>query len=1618
MRKGNRFISKMLVVFIILQIFIPINVFAGYKYPDLAAVNTITGKEIYPLQVINDFNTADQAAQWTAGTNTQSVNFVTTLLNSPGSPYEGTGALEVMIPQTVKCYDWRTIYREFATPIDLSDANFIASAVDIWGWKQDDFFIKMKLTSGTDTYEAISQLTSNKWNIIYFDIHNWANRNSIDKIEFSYVKNFDLEGVSPGDPGYDFWDGRLQLDFLCATKAANLDFASEGCTEGFTATGGTVNATGGSLQYGIGTPENTYLESAGLMLDASKRNYINLRMKNNTGAAKLKVSWITDQDQTWNGEKSMEFDITDASDFTDYSFGIASALWKDKIDKIRISPVAASANTMLDIDMVSFSFKNLDTYAYQGKVVSCKIDSGKTSITVNGSVKAEYLSSNAGSEVSVFELPSYVDEKTADYFSLTPLAASAANSTFSLNFNVNNESGYSRIYSKFVAVVKSGDQYTLLDTPKYVTNPEVLAANTYPYTPTKSIKGLQVQLPADAERLGVQNAAINIAYDQLLTVSNHGYASIPYEFEGKTYYFRKDTVSGLDNQIKSMTGNGMAVTAILIMYRNEIADPDSPNKDIIHPDSTPDGTVYAFNTTNDIGVSYYKAITSFLAERYSRADKAYGRIMGYIVGNEVGQNKVWNNMGPKLMDEYVKQYERTLRLTYNIVRSRCENARVYISLDHFWNMGNSPDSLWVYDNKAIVDTLNNMTKNGGDYSWSIAFHPYPEDLFNPRTWADKTATDDFNTYRITFKNLQVLTNYLQQANMTYNGSQRHVILSEQGFHSGANTPEDQEVQAAAYAYAYYKVKSLPGIDAFILHRHVDHAAEGGLNLGLWTNMPGQMCEAGEQKLIYNVFKNIDTVDSLNVTEFAKGVIGISDWMSAIPEFDPAKLENRPVQLTVPMGIISQITGEVSIKNFDTDINGWLATDNVSSVNLDTTGMAAGNGCLKGSVGGINLNDYKGVTGTFDTPLDLTSTPVIKASVKASGIGAGEKAEFMIRAYSGDKVSEGTVIADAEAWNDVAIDLTGWDGINSVDRIKVWARPVKSIAWTNGALSVDEVSRAASSVLKNMTVTLDHNEVVNVNDTLTIHVQNNGNQTVSGTVAITGVNGITLDKSSSEVSIAKGAQVNIGVTVTDINIASNQCGKLQVTFDGQNYVFVLTKLNYPDYTEDGGNLVFGDFENGYTDGWTIGSNTGLIASIINDNVTGANHGDYMLKCAKEPKVATSESKVVKTFKEPVDLSSYDKVTFELFGWGGTSSAYLAKIYLIPTVGDPLCYTKEISPDTWVTVSADISDFAGKDKIQAIEISYSGKDTAFYAGPWGGYFYIDNVRTSQAAKLTGITPDKTVETLALQGGEMQLVIRGDMSDNTVIDVSTAAKGTTYTGYNENIITVSADGLVIPKAAGTTEITVNNGDYTAKVEITVSEELPSVMYSFETGLEGWDKSDPGDTGISGVSSALSSGGTPKEGGIPGAQNGGRMLRVDMAGVSPEIPKMVGVKYETPLNLSKVKEIKYSIFSWGGVPGVPGPDGIAGTEDDIAASYKTIFRLTSTTGEIFEKVTTISPDSWVTVSVDLKGCTFRDRIASMEIGHVMGNAGIPAWSGKFFIDNITKITMPEDKPAKHKKM
>ena len=164
-------------------------------------------------------------------------------------------------------------------------------------------------------------------------------------------------------------------------------------------------------------------------------------------------------------------------------------------------------------------------------------------------------------------------------------------------------------------------------------------------------------------------------------------------------------------------------------------------------------------------------------------------------------------------------------------RAESASPRVFVSVTHSWARPNSRSETKNLAGKHLLEGLTAASRAGGDFGWEVAHHPYPQNLFEPRFWNDSLAMFGFDTPQITFKNVEVLPAWLRRPENLVDGQPRGVILSEQGFH----TPEGgdgEEVQAAAYALAHHRIERIGGIDAFILHRHVDVRGEGGLLLGV------------------------------------------------------------------------------------------------------------------------------------------------------------------------------------------------------------------------------------------------------------------------------------------------------------------------------------------------------------------------------------------------------------------------------------------------------------------------------------------------------------------------------------------------------------------------------------------------------------------------------------------------------------------------------------------------------------------------------------------------------------------------------------------------------------------
>lgn len=456
---------------------------------------------------------------------------------------------------------------------------------------------------------------------------------------------------------------------------------------------------------------------------------------------------------------------------------------------------------------------------------------------------------------------------------------------FSVPLNLGTEQD--RLYSRFVVAVFDGEKYTQVSNTAYVDNPEVLAKHTEPYQWQANKKGLLIQntdnMVADAFELRVSHVIVNIPFQQILG------QGIDYVYDGRHYSFNQELMETLDYTIRRFSEKSMIVTAVILNGWND-ATPQ-----LIYPGVTrqPADQVfyYGFNASTKEGVETIKAIASFLAERYSSLASPYGKVSNWVIGNEIN-NQQWNYMGPMDMDSYLREYERAFRVFYTAIRSTNQNDRLFFSTDFNWN--HEANGRTKYNAREVIDRFAEITGAGSHMDWGLAYHPYPIPLVEPEFWDDDQTgllSNDDSSPVVNLKNLSVLTDHMQRASLRCaDGSVRHIILSEQGFTSTSlSRGENQDLQAAAIAYAYYIADSNPYIDAFIMSRQVDAPSEAAASqtFGLWQ------CDMGKPddivptmpKRSWAVYKYIDNKNkTLETTAFAKAIIGIEKWSDVIPNF--------------------------------------------------------------------------------------------------------------------------------------------------------------------------------------------------------------------------------------------------------------------------------------------------------------------------------------------------------------------------------------------------------------------------------------------------------------------------------------------------------------------------------------------------------------------------------------------------------------------------------------------------------------------------------------------------------------------------------------------------------------
>ena len=437
--------------------------------------------------------------------------------------------------------------------------------------------------------------------------------------------------------------------------------------------------------------------------------------------------------------------------------------------------------------------------------------------------------------------------------------------TFKLNISGHPEYAQGKFA---IGIKKSKSAYSVISPKSYVRNPEKLSTNTAAYFVPGTKKGIQATDINELTDTKSKTVFFNLYISDLMR-KDSGVET--YKYNGKTYHF--NGLYGYVYLVQQCNAKGIQVTAQISIDRNA-----STQSFITGNSPYAETAYYGWNTDNSTTRQTMEAMFAYLGEKFGK-NNCY--ISNWILGNEVNSASGYYYVGNVSFSKFISMYSEAFRCLYNAVKSSRGSSKVFICLDNCWNQKNA--FTICYSARSTLESfaakISDMQK---DVNWNLAYHAYNQPLSDSQFWSGANAsmfTSDANTTTfITMRNIQTLTDYVKNRF----GSNTRIILSEQGFSS---TYGGQANQAAAIALAYYKAACNPMIDAFIIRSYKDEAHEVAQGLAM-----GLKDANGKKKTAYNVFKNMDSSNSLKYTEkVLKSQVG--NWKSLVPGYSTGKISS-------------------------------------------------------------------------------------------------------------------------------------------------------------------------------------------------------------------------------------------------------------------------------------------------------------------------------------------------------------------------------------------------------------------------------------------------------------------------------------------------------------------------------------------------------------------------------------------------------------------------------------------------------------------------------------------------------------------------------------------------------
>ncbi len=649
------------------------------------------------------------------------------------------------------------------------------------------------------------------------------------------------------------------------------------------------------------------------------------------------------------------------------------SLPRSDISSLRVSAEGAGDGYIRFLRFSAVSYLSPDRLSgSRGEITSCLISRDGRTLTVGGKID--------GCEGCEAYLYSFTRDETVD-ISRRPSLAQTTVKDREFVFSAEVSSDGTAIHRKYAVFVSAPEGSLAVGGVAYITNPGAVAGNPPDFS-ERTVKGIGV-LPPDYLEYDIGCTIIEINVCELISAGG----GISYSRGGAAAVIDSEKTAELDDIMYGLDRRGIAVYFSVSASRTG--------------DPTVDSLV--FGETGEQDTDTFRAMCSFLTERYGTPGGISENLAGVIVGEHVNVSE-----NVVLVEESVKKYVSLFRAVFNSVRSINRNIKVFIPLSGTWFAPATSYPADCIPAFLFLRAFSEIITAGGDIPWSIA-----ADIWMP--------DDNGSTYLKAGNAGNVIRN------ISASGT-AHSFL----FTGGKNIDDENDLilMTAEYAEAVFlSGTTLSGIvDGVIPFFSPEY--EGTLMFAD-TKSAALLSYLGEiSQDVFRLASDFSAVAGITVT----------DGQS----FD-----------FIPSGI----KGRATIFDFENSTNGFAATERGTAV-LPGVTLGQESGILSVKFG--DIPSWSGVIKKIGAGIDLSVAEYLSVRAAVGSLPEGsDSLPVLIVLRSGGNRALYRGILHSEGFSDIVADIGKLEWRSNISEIGIFIMYENSGAPTLLLSSVDALSLTAS-----------------------------------------------------------------------------------------------------------------------------------------------------------------------------------------------------------------------------------------------------------------------------------------------------------------------------------------------------------------------------------------------------------------------------------------------------------------------------------------------------------------------------------------------------------------------------